>query len=182
MCGWGLKGGYWAGNLFGVWEQLKLGAYYRRLFCFITSLLLESFQHQSSAIGENQSQESRCGFFSPEASTGNMCLIVHHLQSVILFFKNPVVCVQHKGGSDIRTYPDIWVWFILMAIGSPLKQRGLLSSSEWTLYRNLPPWGTCFKRKCVACCLIMLMPVVPCGEGGKKRGFIQFCCPFFSKL
>lgn len=139
MCGWGLNGGgYWTGNLFGVWEQLKLGAYYRRLFCFITSLLLESFQHQSSAIGEYKSQESRCGFFSPEASTGNVCWRVHHLQSVILL-KSPVVCVQHKGGSDIRTNPDLWVWFILMAIGSPLKYRGLLTISECTLNRTSSP-------------------------------------------
>lgn len=71
-----------------------------------------------------ESQESRCGFFSPEASTGNVCLIVH--QSVILS-KSPVVCVQHKGGNDIRTYPDLCVWFILMAMGSPLKQRGTLN-------------------------------------------------------
>lgn len=174
MCGWGLKGGYWAGNLFGVWEQLKLGAYYRRLFCFITSLLLESFQHQSSAIGENQSQESRCGFFSPEASTGNVCLIVHHLQSVILFKKNPVVCVQHKGGSDIRTYPDIWVWFILMAIGSPLKQRGLLSSSEWTLYRNLPPWGNVLLVVWSCWCLWCLV-----GKEVKKKGVHSVLLPLF---
>lgn len=59
-----------------------------------------------------------------------------------------------------------------MAVGSPLKQRGWLTSSEWTLYWNLLPWGTCLQRKCVARCSLW--------EGGKtKQGVHSVLVPLF---
>lgn len=118
-------GGYWAGNLFGVWEQLKLGAYYRHLFCFITSLLLESFQHQSWAIGENHVWKSGISMWIHQSrSLYRKCVFNCASFAICHILKGLVVCVQHNGGSAIWTYLDLWVWFILMAMGSPLKQRG----------------------------------------------------------
>lgn len=98
-------GGYWAANLFGVWEQLKLGAHYRSGFCFILSLLLESLQHQPSPIRRKPCLlvgNSKRIIESPTV----LCLTVRHFQSV-MFPKSPVVCVQHKGGWD--TFSDNWV-------------------------------------------------------------------------
>lgn len=100
---------YRAGNLFGVWEQLKLGAYYRRLFILC---------HYKFAVGVLPTS-----ILKPLWKTKVRNLDVRSFYGKSVFncasfgiLKSPVVCVQHKGGSDIRTYPNFWVLLILKVL------------------------------------------------------------------
>ena len=89
---------YRAGDLFGVWETAKAG---RLLQTFVLC-------HYKFAVGVLPTS-----ILEPLWKTKVRNLGVRSFYGKSVFncasfgtLKSPVVCVQHKGGSDIRTYPN----------------------------------------------------------------------------